>query len=212
MMAASHGQGENETQKGIISGHAYSIIGVKEFEHDGENVKLCMMRNPWGCTEWKGEWSDNSPQWTPELRKKHKCVAEDDGTFHIPYKDFIDQYDYTSIAVDNDNNYKRFGTEKTFSPFEDYSTFLITLEKDAELKKLALDLAISVSQQGNRLSKYKRNEDPWTPSMFSIALICLKTGRFLATSNSERFTSSLIYESEIMPAGHYAVTVIPVWN
>jgi hypothetical protein len=33
MMAASHGQGEEQTAKGIISGHAYSFIAVKEFEH-----------------------------------------------------------------------------------------------------------------------------------------------------------------------------------
>jgi len=31
-------------------------------------VRLCVMRNPWGQGEWKGEWSDNSPLWTPELR------------------------------------------------------------------------------------------------------------------------------------------------
>jgi hypothetical protein len=36
MMAASHGQGEVKTAQGIISGHAYSFIAVKEFSHNDE--------------------------------------------------------------------------------------------------------------------------------------------------------------------------------
>lgn len=50
---------------GLISGHAYSLLFVKEI--NGEVfVKL---RNPWGNYVWKGDWSFTSPLWTPELRK-----------------------------------------------------------------------------------------------------------------------------------------------
>ena len=38
MMAASHGQGEERSSDGVVSGHAYSIISVHEFDHNGENV------------------------------------------------------------------------------------------------------------------------------------------------------------------------------
>ena len=31
MMAASHGQGENRNDEGVISGHAYSLISIHEF-------------------------------------------------------------------------------------------------------------------------------------------------------------------------------------
>lgn len=41
MMAASHGQGEEKTAQGVISGHAYSFIGVKELYHNGQLVRLC---------------------------------------------------------------------------------------------------------------------------------------------------------------------------
>ena len=107
MMAASHGQGEEESESGVISGHAYSFIAVKEFEHQGKTVKLCMLRNPWGSGEWKGDWCDESPLWTPALRKEVGCVVEDDGTFHIPYEDYLKEYAWTSYAVDIDQNYQR---------------------------------------------------------------------------------------------------------
>jgi hypothetical protein len=35
MMAASYGQGEVKNESGVVSGHAYSLIGIKEFENNG---------------------------------------------------------------------------------------------------------------------------------------------------------------------------------
>ena len=64
MMAASLGEGEERTSEGVISGHAYSIISVHEFNLDSENVKLLKLRNPWGTGEWSGDWSDSSSLWT----------------------------------------------------------------------------------------------------------------------------------------------------
>ena len=65
MMASSHGQGENRNDEGVITGHAYSLISIHEFQHKGREVKLLKLRNPWGHGEWQGDWSDNSPLWTP---------------------------------------------------------------------------------------------------------------------------------------------------
>jgi len=39
-------------------------------------------------TEWTGEWSDNSLQWTPELDKEFNHFNENDGTFFIPFENF----------------------------------------------------------------------------------------------------------------------------
>lgn len=60
MMAASHGQGEDRNDEGVISGHAYSLISINEFTHEGKEVKLLQLRNPWGSGEWTGAWSDKS--------------------------------------------------------------------------------------------------------------------------------------------------------
>ena len=52
MMAASQGQGENKNSEGVISGHAYSLISINEFKHQGKQVRLLRLRNPWGSGEW----------------------------------------------------------------------------------------------------------------------------------------------------------------
>jgi len=53
-------------EKGLVSGHAYSILQMKESKIN--NVRFIQLRNPWGCSEWLGDWSDKDPRWTAELR------------------------------------------------------------------------------------------------------------------------------------------------
>ncbi|KAF8721457.1 hypothetical protein HU200_023077 [Digitaria exilis] len=60
------------SSSGIVQGHAYSILQVREV--DGH--KLIQIRNPWANeVEWNGPWSDSSPEWTE--RMKHKLM-------HVP--------------------------------------------------------------------------------------------------------------------------------
>jgi calpain-15 len=54
---------EPKSGKGLIPGHAYSIIIAKEVK----GHRLLNMRNPWGGFEWDGDWSDNSALWTKEM-------------------------------------------------------------------------------------------------------------------------------------------------
>ncbi|QRV99267.1 calpain family cysteine protease [Ceratobasidium sp. AG-Ba] len=74
--------------KGLIAGHAYSILDAMEV---GEK-RFLRIRNPWGQSEWNGPWSDGSKEWTPEWlarlpELKHKFG--DDGEFLMEYKDFL---------------------------------------------------------------------------------------------------------------------------
>lgn len=43
--------------------------------------------------EWKGKWSDNSDEWTAELKRKLNLEAKDDGTFWINIEDFRKYYE-----------------------------------------------------------------------------------------------------------------------
>ena len=40
-------------------GTAHAVLAAKEVE----GHKLVQVRNPWGRTEWTGDWSDNSQLW-----------------------------------------------------------------------------------------------------------------------------------------------------
>ena len=50
---------------GLVSGHAYAILEVEEFE----GTKLLMVKNPWGHKSFKGKFSVNDTEsWTPPLK------------------------------------------------------------------------------------------------------------------------------------------------
>jgi hypothetical protein len=80
-----------------MSGHAYSLISVHEA--DGPVPRLLRLRNPWGRTEWNGDYSDESKLWNPALSAKYKHVNEDDGTFFMPYLEYLKFFDHTCVAM-----------------------------------------------------------------------------------------------------------------
>lgn len=57
-------------RQGIVGGHAYSLLGVKDLYDESGNlaVRLLLTRNPWGRTEYTGDWSDRSGLWTSHYK------------------------------------------------------------------------------------------------------------------------------------------------
>ena len=52
MMSACRGEGEEQHENGLVSGHAYSLIDVFKIKHEGKVLRLLKLRNPWGSGEW----------------------------------------------------------------------------------------------------------------------------------------------------------------
>jgi len=70
--------GKPKEQGGLVPGHAYSVIQVKEYQ----GARLLNIRNPWGSFEWQGAWGDNDKvNWTDDIVAHIKPVFGDDGTF-----------------------------------------------------------------------------------------------------------------------------------
>lgn len=84
---------KRDTAIGIVPKHAFSLLSIHELNNNGTLVKLVRIRNPWGKFEWKGEWSDGSKEWTPELDKITGHTNEDDGTFYMPFNRFCEQFE-----------------------------------------------------------------------------------------------------------------------
>ncbi|KAE9601229.1 hypothetical protein Lal_00023944 [Lupinus albus] len=83
------------SSSGIVQGHAYSILQVREV--DGH--KLVQIRNPWANeVEWNGPWSDSSPEWTDRIKHKLKHVQQSmEGIFWMSWQDF--QIHFRSIYI-----------------------------------------------------------------------------------------------------------------
>lgn len=72
-----------------MNGHAYSLIAVKQVMDAAtfDMTTIVQLRNPWGDFEWKGDWSDESEKWTPEIKQMIGFKGEDDGTFWMSLED-----------------------------------------------------------------------------------------------------------------------------
>ena len=82
---------------GLVSGHAYSVIGFKSHKVCGIfELKLVKVRNPWGNgVEWKGRWGDRSWMWLlfPALKAEINAAPAEDGSFWMGYNDFLMYFD-----------------------------------------------------------------------------------------------------------------------
>lgn len=99
MCCGSHSGSDSDTSDlGVVQGHAYSLIQVKT-DVCGTGVNLLQCRNPWGQTEWKGDWSDASSLWDehPDVAAECGHTEADDGLFWIDWEDFV--ANYSSIYV-----------------------------------------------------------------------------------------------------------------
>lgn len=107
---------------GLLSEHAYSILEVRALSTRGGHARLIKLRNPWGRLEWKGDWSDQSPLWTPELRRQLAgpvagaygqrdlsatsiatadepgSAPSDDGVFWMSWEDFSDYFSAVDVC------------------------------------------------------------------------------------------------------------------
>jgi len=92
--SATEGGGLN-APSGLVPGHAYSVIQVKE----GLGNRLLNIRNPWGKYEWDGAWADNSEEWTEEAIEHFKPYFDvNDGSFWMCIEDFVERYDSVNIC------------------------------------------------------------------------------------------------------------------
>lgn len=124
------GCGDLVNEMGLVSLHAYAIIDVKETKIGKKSEKLLKIRNPWGGTEWKGDWSDSSSLWTPELKKELGWEDKDDGSFWMSFKDFSHYFFGVTICMVHDNFFYK-ALHKTQKKGE-FAVFKAVFEKPGE--------------------------------------------------------------------------------
>ncbi|NXI68888.1 CAN13 protein, partial [Anseranas semipalmata] len=89
-----------EMRNGIVQGHAYTVTGAVKIRYKNSWEHIVRVWNPWGHGEWKGPWSDNSPEWDhvdPKI-KENLCRNKDDGEFWMSCEDFQEQFSWLCIC------------------------------------------------------------------------------------------------------------------
>ncbi|XP_051723673.1 calpain-1 catalytic subunit-like [Ctenopharyngodon idella] len=90
---------EERLPNGIVLGHAYTVTKVYQVTSGRYPVQLVRLFNPWGDSEWNGDWSDKSPLWntvSDEDRKQH--LLNENGEFWMSMKDFLRTFDNMDIC------------------------------------------------------------------------------------------------------------------
>lgn len=93
---------EEKKASGLVAGHAYSITAVRLLTIKTVRVPLIRLRNPWGDdTEWRGAWSDRSPEWNNVSAEERKAIGltfDSDGEFWMSERDFMKEFDRLEIC------------------------------------------------------------------------------------------------------------------
>ena len=194
IVVSSHFEKKEGKTGGLISGHCYSILDIKEVTlNDITTENLIQLRNPWGHKEWTGDWSDDSNKWTEELRKELKWEKKDDGIFWMSCKDFCayyteisvcrihQSYNYSSVKIKLEETSYKFFTFQINQNLDNLSYFTIS-----QIDKRKLDKNQGLSYVRILLCRYENNE---------IFLVDENTGK----------TRDLCINIENLPAGVYAI-------
>ncbi|KAH8025388.1 hypothetical protein HPB51_007700 [Rhipicephalus microplus] len=153
LMGASCGSGNMQVNDqdyhavGLRPRHAYSVLDVQDIDA----VRLVRLRNPWGHYAWRGDWSDNSPLWTPEMREALMPHGADDGVFWMSFSDVLKFFDCIDICkVRPDWNEVRL--QGVLPPQTDKDSQAVTLLTVLE----GTEVEFGLFQEGQRSSERSR--------------------------------------------------------
>lgn len=106
------GTDQESNEDGLPYMHAFSILQVFELSVDGGTERLVQIRNPWGIEKYHGAWSDKDERWSDELLAKVNHTLVNDGKFHMGWKEYVEQMEYTDIS------FNTFGKQLSYFLFE----------------------------------------------------------------------------------------------
>lgn len=87
-------------RNGIVQGHAYTVTGAVKIRFKNQWEHIIRVWNPWGHGEWRGPWSDGSPEWDyvePEI-KEELYRKKNDGEFWMSYENFREQFSWLCVC------------------------------------------------------------------------------------------------------------------
>jgi hypothetical protein len=87
LMALENAEDEGTPGDGVLAKHAYAILEMQEVraeataQFDALDVRMVKLHNPWGMSDWTGDWCRSSDMWSkyPEIAKQLSGGGGGDG-------------------------------------------------------------------------------------------------------------------------------------
>lgn len=139
--------------------------------------------------------------------------TNNDGSFYIPLADYIREFAQTDICPEC--NYSKYRHSHAYHDFssdlsdQPMTFFKFRLNRQIDFRDEAF--AISVSQQGDRLGRYRLKQNKFKPSRFNI-LLGKSDGTFVKANVGDDFLFSLDNEEVVLTPGEYIMMIDPIWN
>lgn len=174
LMGASCGGGnmkvdeEEYQEKGLRPRHAYSVLDVRDLN----GIRLLRLRNPWGHYSWRGDWSDDSSVWTPQLRELLMPHGASDGVFWISFDDVLKYFDCIDICKVQSNGWNEVRLQGTLPPLsseQHISCILLTVLEPTEAE-------FSLFQEG------QRNSEKSQRSQLDLCVVIFRTRNIASPS------------------------------
>lgn len=195
LMGASCGGGnlqideEEYARVGLRPRHAYSVMDVRD---EGNQLRLVKLRNPWGHFSWKGDWSDDSPLWTRELKTMLMPRGADEGVFWMCLKDVIKYFDSIDVCKIRSgwNEIRLEGLLPTKSTdIENIPFVILTINETTEV-----DLSLF---QSSRRDTLHNTDSTISPKIQQLDL-CIMVFRSAISKNAGRGSQELVNIGSLM--------------
>lgn len=100
---------------GILAAHAYAVLDMREVhcdataDFDAMDVRMVKVLNPWGVSEWLGDWRRGDPKWGnyPALcealgvdAQGANVDSEETHTFWMGWDDLVQHFTSLTVALD----------------------------------------------------------------------------------------------------------------
>ena len=193
---------EEQSDQGLVSGHAYTILDVRNvIDNRGQPRRILQIRNPWGKFEWNGEFSDDSRSWSNEDRERLNVQKRNDGIFWMTLEDFVKYFQgigileiipgaiFNGISVQKANNNSNLSLAR------------ISLPQNT-------NLTLSVDQMD---SKTVDNEK-YSYSYFRVTIGKLNGKKGIEFVDSKLSSERNIFLENTMEAGDYIILVEAYWE
>ena len=208
LCAGSKGQGEKK-DKGIVSGHAYTIIQV----YDKLGDFILKMRNPWGSFEWQGKYNEDNDIWVKNKAFKEELgmVKADDGVFFMTIDEFLTEFNYVGICFAHDAEW-----DIIYQGNKEKSAYYFILE----VKKEG-DFQLAIHQKLTEIAKVEAiNDYKYSPvdlELFKMNDKSEKLEDFLSGGDSQKFfgDSAILINDQgyvNLKLGRYLIRAKAYWN